>query len=122
MQISSTAIILRNIRLHAQHGVLDQERLTGDEFIVNLRVAGDFAKACRTDSVDDTVNYAELYEIVKTEMMKPSRLIENVAYRIGQAILDSNSLVESVDVEVVKSNPPMGADCGGASVVININR
>ena len=118
MQISSTAIILRNIRLHAQHGVLDQERLTGDEFIVNLRVAGDFAKACRTDSVDDT----ELYEIVKTEMMKPSRLIENVAYRIGQAILDSNSLVESVDVEVVKNNPPMGADCGGASVVININR
>ena len=115
-------IFLRNVRFYAFHGVMPQEQEVGGEFVVDLKVGYPIEAAMQSDEVDDTLNYAELYEIVKTEMMKPSRLIENVAYRIGQAILDSNSLVESVDVEVVKNNPPMGADCGGASVVININR
>ncbi len=107
---------------HAKHGVLPQEKLTGGDFRVSVVVCGNFAKACISDNVDDTVSYAELYEITKRAMQQPSALIENVAYRIGQTILDSSLLIDSVEVEVCKINPPMGAQSDGASIIINMTK
>ncbi len=46
----------------------------------------DTSKAEETDNLDDTVNYQEVYAVVKREMMISSKLLENVAKRILNAI------------------------------------
>ena len=122
MKIERSVIALSNLRFHAKHGVLEQEKVVGGDFIVTLKVFGNFSKAVETDSVDDTVNYALLYDITKKEMQKNSALIEHVAGRIGKSVLDNFEMVDSVEVSVTKCNPPMGADCDGATITLIIER
>jgi dihydroneopterin aldolase len=120
MRITSSYIILRNVRFHAFHGVMPQERKVGADFLVNLRVGYPLEQAMQSDEVGDTLNYAALYEVVKAEMMQPSNLLEHVVGRIADAIVKRFPQVTSIDLELTKQNPPMGADCDGAGVEIHL--
>jgi dihydroneopterin aldolase len=122
MNLMSSFISLRNMRFHAFHGVMPQEQVTGGDFVVSVRAGYDVADAMRTDRVEDTLNYAVLYDLVKREMMKPSQLLEHVAGRIGESIFREMPGVKSLDIELTKQNPPMGADCDGASVELHLER
>ena len=120
MRITSSYISLRNVRFYAFHGVMPQERRVGTNFLVNLRVGYPLEQAMQSDEVSDTLNYAALYEVVKAEMMQPSNLLEHVAGRIADAIVARFPQVTSIDLELTKQNPPMGADCDGAGVEIHL--
>jgi len=102
--------------LRAFHGVNPQEQAVGSMFIINIRLKVVIDKAVESDNVDDTINYAEVFSLMKEEMMIPSKLIENVAGRIAKRIMKTFPQVEMVDISVTKQNPPMGADCNGAGV------
>lgn len=114
--LTNSYIHLKNVRFHARHGVMPQERTTGGDFVVNLSVEVDLTRATQTDRVEDTVNYAVLYDILRQEMGVASNLIEHVAGRVARQVLQTFPRVHTVDVEIVKKNPPMGAECDGASV------
>lgn len=120
MKLSSAYIHLRNVRFQAFHGVMPQEKRVGGSFLVDLRVGYPLAVAMQTDEVADTLNYAELYEIVEREMAIPSRLLEHVAGRIATAVKAAFPQAQSIDLVVTKQNPPMGADCDGAAVEIHL--
>ena len=117
--MTKTAIFLDEVRFHAFHGVMPQERTVGADFTVSLRVEYDFIKAAESDVLDDTISYAEIYEVVKSEMEQPSQLLEHVAMRIVKAITAKWPQVIAVDIKLTKDNPPMGADCKGAGVEIH---
>ena len=117
---SESYIFLNNVRFYAFHGVMPQERKVGGEFQVDLRVGYPIEKAMATDIVEDTLNYAELYALVKHEMGEPSQLLEHVAGRISHAIQERFKEVTSIDLKITKKNPPMGADCDGAGVEIHV--
>lgn len=116
----NTYIYLREVRFHAYHGVMPQERTVGADFTVDLRVEYPFAAAMRSDKVEDTLNYAHLYNIVKREMDKPSNLLEYVAWRIAEAVFSEYPKSIALDVCITKINPPMGADLKGAGVEIHL--
>ena len=120
MTLSGGYISLRNVRFHAFHGVLPQERQVGGDFLVTVRVGYPLERAMETDNVDDTLDYAALYALLKKEMAEPSELLEHVAGRIVKAITASFPKVTSVDLELTKLNPPMGADCEGAAVEVHV--
>ncbi|MBR3445729.1 MAG: dihydroneopterin aldolase [Prevotella sp.] len=120
MKLESSYIYLDNVRFHAYHGVLEQERKTGGDFLVSLRVGFPIEKAMCSDDVSDTLNYAALYEMVKKEITVPSKLLENVAYRICRKMTEAYPEIESVELKITKKNPPMGADCDGAGVEMKI--
>ena len=115
-------IHLDDMRFYAYHGVMEQERRVGGEYSVSLIVHFDMTDAVRTDDMADTINYAELYEVVKHEMAVPSRLLEHVAGRIGQRVIAEHERITAVTVKVTKLNPPMGADSKGAAVELVISR
>ena len=120
--LTESYVHIDGIRLHARHGVLPQEQLTGNDYIINVRVGYDISRAMQTDDVADTLNYAEVYNIIKEEMSIPSKLIEHVAGRIANRLMDSYSQISSVMLRITKCNPPMGADCNGAGVEILVKR
>ena len=122
MTIATGKISLDDMRFCAYHGVMEQERRVGGEYNVSLTVEADLADAARTDDVADTINYAELYELVKREMAIPSKLLEHVAARIGQRAIEVYERITAVTVKVTKLNPPMGGDSKGASVEIKVKR
>ena len=117
---SSGQIALHGLRFHAYHGVLEQEKVVGNDYEVTIRMDYDFSRAAETDNVADTLNYADAYEIVEKTMSVRQNLIESVAWNIGKALLEAFPQVECVEVSVVKKNPPMGADCDGAEVSLKL--
>ena len=120
MKLGSSYITINGLRFHAYHGVLPQERLTGNDYLINLRVKYSIEKAMHTDSVEDTLNYATVYEAVASEMMIPSNLLEHVAERIGAHLFDMFPEIKDIDLSITKLNPPMGADCTGAGVEVHL--
>lgn len=122
MTIAASKIYLDDMRFYAYHGVMEQERLVGGEYSVSLTVEADLSEAVRTDDVADTINYAALYEVVKSEMAVPSKLLEHVAGRIGQRVMEAFERITTLTIKVTKLNPPMGADSKGASVELKMTR
>ena len=122
MRVEKSYIVLREVRFHAFHGVMPQERKVGADFIVTLRVGVDLSRPVESDAVENTLNYATLYEVVKQEMAIPSQLLEHVAGRIGKAVFEAFPQAMSIDLTLMKLNPPMGADTKGAGVELYIIR
>ena len=122
MKITQSSIQLHDMRFYAYHGVMEQEHRVGGQYLVTLCVKSDLSRAVVSDSVADTVNYAVLYEVVAREMAQPSQLLEHVAGRVAQRVLDDFPQVEQLSIRITKCNPPMGADCQGASVTLEVGR
>ena len=120
MRLTASYIHLRRLRFHAFHGVLAQERQVGADFLLDVKVGYPLAQAMQSDEVADTLNYADVYNLVAREMQQPSRLLGHVAGRIAAAIGQAFPQVTSIDLELTKLNPPMGADGEGASVEIHL--
>ena len=120
MRLTASYIHLRRLRFHAFHGVFPQERQVGADFLLDVKVGYPLAQAMQSDEVADTLNYADVYDLVAREMQQPSRLLEHVAGRIAAAIGQAFPQVTSIDLELTKLNPPMGADGEGASVEIHL--
>ena len=108
--------------MFAYHGVLPQERVVGANYILNIAIDTDFSRAMETDALEGTISYAEVYETIKAEMAVPSQLLEHVAGRICRTLFDRFPAAQAIHLEILKENPPMGADCRGAGVSIDVTR
>ena len=103
-------IEVKNIRLYAYHGCLDEEGKIGSEYRVDLAIKADLTESAKTDRLSDTVDYVHLNKIVKEEMAIRTKLLETVADKILDRILNELPLVAKATVKVSKLNPPIGGN------------
>lgn len=115
----TTSIELKEMRFYAYHGVLPQERRVGNRFVVDLTLTAPLSQALKSDELSDTINYADVYAVVKEQMEIPSRLIEHVAGRILRALKEHFPQLTGVTLRLAKLNPPFGGDLLSASVVVS---
>lgn len=114
-------IEINNLKIQAFHGVLPQERIVGNLYSVELSVKTDFSQAMLSDALDDTISYAEAAEIVKEEMMIPSKLLEHVGGRIVKHLQDRwGDKVKGIDLKIAKLSPPIEMDIESCSIHIII--
>ena len=111
-------IELKEMSFYAYHGVMEQEKKVGNTYIVDLKLCTNLSKAIQTDNLEDTVNYAAIYEIVKEEMKIHSQLLEHVAGRIISHIKQTFPEITSVEIRLAKLNPPISGDIKEAAVII----
>ena len=111
-------LILKEIRVYAFHGCMEEEKRIGSDYIVNLEVETDMINPAKSDDIGDAVDYVILNKIVKEEMSVRSKLLEHVAQRIIDRVLKQFSEVENVVVSVAKQNPPLGGDVGEVCVCL----
>lgn len=99
---------------------MPEEAVIGGDYVVNISLHGDFSKAAASDNLEDTVDYVNVYKIVKKEMGVRSHLIEHVAKRIVENLKNTFSAINSLSVEVIKKNPPIGGEVDEVSVVAEL--
>lgn len=121
MKILSSCIELKKIRIYAYHGTIAQERMVGNDYEIRLKVFLDISRAMESDALKDTVNYANLYDIVKCEMTIPSNLLEHVAGRIVSSIEKNFPEITGGELDIVKVKPPVPGDFAGAAVSITFS-
>lgn len=54
--------MLKGLVFHGYHGVLEEERRLGQKFVVDIEASADLSRAGATDDLQDTVNYAAVYQ------------------------------------------------------------
>ena len=111
-------IELTGMEFHAFHGCLEKERTEGNTFVVDFRGKANVKKAAKSDNLEHASDYSKVYTIVAAEMEKPSNLLENVAGRIVDAIMNANLGFWFVQVRVSKKNPPVGGACSWSRVTV----
>ncbi|MCQ2328403.1 MAG: dihydroneopterin aldolase [Paludibacteraceae bacterium] len=110
-------IQLEDIHFYAYHGVYEQERRDGNDFLVTVRLDMPESKAVKTDQLADTVSYEDVYALVAHEMAIPSQLLEHVAGRIRNS-LEQAYPYATIHVQIKKKNPPVGGDVAWATIEI----
>lgn len=116
MTIQSSYIFLENISFYAYHGVLPQETVVGNEFLVNLKLKVNVEHAAQTDEIENTVSYADVYDVLKEEMIIPSKLLEHVCGRMAKRLFDEFPAIDELNIKLSKRHPPMSADIDSAGV------
>lgn len=101
-------IIMKNLAFFGYHGVLKEENVLGQKFFVDIELYTDLKKAGISDAVEDTINYAEVYDQVKNIVENERfNLLEALAENIGMTILDSFSMVKEICVSIRKPEAPV---------------
>ena len=103
-------IYLKNIKIYAYHGCMEEERKIGSDYLVNLIVHADLSLSCESDELKDTVDYVALLDIVKNQMKMRANLLENVADRVVNKIISKFPDVRKAVVKIAKLNPPINGD------------
>jgi dihydroneopterin aldolase len=111
---------LEDVRIHAPHGFFEEEHLMGNEFSIDVEVEANISGAAQNDDLGGTVNYATIYYLIQAEMKKPTQLLEALAYRMGNRILNQFDSVSSVKLRLRKLNPPLGGKVGAAVVEVSL--
>ena len=100
-------IILKDIGIYAYHGCLEEESQIGSLYELDVWVEGDFSNAEQSDSLNETVDYVVLSDLIRFQMLIRSKLIEHVANRIVTEIFQHWSIIMKVGLTIKKITPPM---------------
>ncbi|KON66566.1 dihydroneopterin aldolase [Peribacillus butanolivorans] len=112
-------IFVNKMEFYGYHGVFPEETKLGQRFKVDLTVEADLAKAGKSDELEDSINYGELYEVCKGVVEgKPFKLVEAVAEEIASELLNKFSSIEKCTVKVYKPDPPIAGHYESVAVEI----
>jgi dihydroneopterin aldolase len=119
----SDFLTLHRLRFFARHGVLPAEAEHGQIFEVTVRLEFPLAPAGAADDLALTIDYQNVYAAVRTVIDGPRRqLAEALAELIAAELLRAFSLVDAVEVDVIKPHPPVAFDFAGFSAHIRRTR
>lgn len=108
-------ISLNNVRFRAYHGLHPEERQKGNDFVVNMQVA--YLPSTNTiTSLDETIDYADLFAVINTTMQKPVDLLETLVQTIAVSAHERFPQIKEIQVSVEKLNPPIDKFTGSATV------
>ena len=107
---------VENLKIYAFHGCMEEEKVIGSDYIINLCAVCSVGKKAFGDEIKGTVDYVDLARIAKREMSIRSKLLEAVVNRIISSCFNEISVLEQISVTVSKINPPINADVASVSV------
>lgn len=113
-------IEVNGIKLYGHHGCLIEETAIGGQYVVDVVVQTNFIEAAQHDDLSKTVDYVLINQIVKEEMLIPSKLIETVGLRIVNRLKTTNNNIEKLRVKITKINPPINGDVENVAIVIEV--
>ena len=112
-------IEIKGIKSFGYHGVFESENIAGQDFYIDVVLELDLTRASVSDDVNDTVNYAQITDLVVEEIIgERVALIEKLASRIIDRIKSSYPQIMAVSVTVHKPQAPVNAQVSDISVTI----
>ena len=116
-------ILIRNLKIYAYHGVLDEEKANGQYFIFDIDAFVDISLPCKTDNVEDTVNYALMVERI-TDIFTAQKddLVEKAAQRVADGLFAEFKKISALRILLKKPSAPIDADFDWVGVEINRKR
>ncbi len=111
-------ISLNGMEFFAYHGCFDEEQIIGTNFIIDLEIETDTSKSEESDKLSDTLNYQEVYLLVKKEMEQNSKLLEHVGKRILNSLTSQFNMIDKAKIKISKINPQLGGKLDNVNLTL----
>ncbi|MBQ2904628.1 MAG: dihydroneopterin aldolase [Clostridia bacterium] len=116
-------ILVRGLKIFAYHGVNEEEKIDGQNFILDIDAFVDIGVPCVSDNVDDTVSYAKIIkETTRIFTSQKDDLLERAAQRVADGLFESFGRIQSLRILLKKPEAPIKADFDYVGVEIYRNR
>jgi dihydroneopterin aldolase len=114
----AVTIEITGLSLYTHHGTTTAEREVGQRLVIDLRLDIGHTDATVTDSLEDTVDYAEICQLVALVAQQRSHnTLERLCGSIANRLLADYDL-ESVWVKASKPEPPIPLSVDEVSVEV----
>ena len=101
-------IIMKNLAFYGYHGAMEEEKVLGQKFFIDAEIYVDLNKAGKSDEVEDTVHYGEIYDVIKNIVENYRfKLIETLAETIASSVLSGFIKVQEINVTIRKPEAPV---------------
>jgi dihydroneopterin aldolase len=107
LKIKTQTLEINKIEIFAPIGVYEHEKISLNRFLVSVHIEGDFSQSMGSDKLEDTLDYQQIHDIVRQEMLIPADLIEHVCHRIAERISKLDFTISYMMVRLEKCSPPM---------------
>ena len=108
-------IHLHNVKFYSYHGIHEEEKVLGADFEVSANIQFHEEKEI-ISSIQQTINYVDVYEIIKQRMDIPSKLLETVVMEIGTSLKSKFENIRFISIHLKKVHPPITGFQGGVGV------
>ncbi len=108
---------LSELRFFAYHGLYEEEKQMGNEFELNISVSF-FSTRQVVEDLGDTINYASIYELARTEMLQPRELLETFLSQLAGKIKAAYPQVVRLKMSLYKLQMPLSNFTGRIGVEI----
>lgn len=121
--IEMDKILVRGLKIFAYHGVNEEEKIDGQNFILDIDADVDISVPCVSDNVDDTVSYAKIIkETTRIFTSQKDDLLERAAQRVADGLFESFERIQSLRILLKKPEAPIKADFEYVGVEIHRKR
>lgn len=113
-------IRIKKATFYGYHGVRSEEQSVGGKFEADVDIYTDFSNAAKHDSLSETIDYHKVYSFMyQLALEQKYYLIEALAAKIADELLNRFTTIQKIAVRVRKNNPPLGGvvDCVEVEVV-----
>ena len=114
-------IHLKDLKFYSFHGLHNGEDILGGKFEVNLTVSFEPGHEVLT-KIDKTVDYSELYRLVKDRMAIKTPLLETIGMEIANEIIAQFHIVSEVEISIQKLHPPIEQFEGSVGISYKLTR
>lgn len=121
MGVIRQKIALQGIRFYAFHGFYPEEQVLGCEYIVDIETELEVYNN-GNDDLSQTVNYERLFNIAKSEMENPRKLIETVAHGMLEKIRHEFLAIKCIRIIIRKMHPPLAGQVENSLIELTFNR
>jgi len=106
---------LHHLFFNAYHGIHEEEKILGNEYMVNASFEF-HEKDDVITHINDTINYELIYTIIKERMDIPTPLLETVVMETGNKIYRTFPYLKTISISIKKMHPPIEGLQGAAEV------
>jgi len=98
-----------DLRISSTHGLHAEEKLTGNNFEIDLWVAVDQNESTEDLLLEDTIDYSKLVELTQTHFSRHHDLLENLAMQLIREINVIWPTLLGSQICIRKCHPMIGA-------------
>lgn len=119
MNLTGDRILLSDLGFFGFHGVMPEESTLGQRFYVDVTCGVDLRESGRTDSLNDTISYADIYAVVKSAFEeKRFKLLEALAQHIVSSLFVAFPTLDWIKVAIRKPGAPIAMSSGQVGIEI----
>lgn len=108
---------LEKLRFFAYHGLYELEKRIGNEFELDVLLAFKQEKPL-VQHINDTINYAIVFDIIKEEMQQPRELLETFISELALRLKNNFPQICKTNITIYKRTVPIEGITGRVGVAL----